>query len=149
MKKTILTLILITGTMCVFTTCKKEPGEGGTSTIKGRVKAVEYDFTTFGSWVNKKEYYISEQRVYIIYGDNDIYDDDFRTGPDGYYQFKWLRKGEYTIFIYSVDTIETGLNFKNGIYDEIVYPVEVEVEITKNKKEVTAPEIVIVKCRNC
>ncbi|MCH8318791.1 MAG: hypothetical protein IIA88_09915 [Bacteroidetes bacterium] len=137
-------LATICSTLCF--SCKKEPGEGGTSSIRGKIIVRDYNvtFTTLNA-----EYDGADRRVYIIYGDNDIYDDDFRTGPDGYYQFKWLRKGEYTIFIYSVDTIETGLNFKSGIYDEIVYPVEVEVEITKNKKEVTAPEIVIVKCRNC
>jgi len=140
MKKTILIFVLITGTMCIFITCKKEPGEGGTSMIQGRVKVLDYHHSIINGewkWVKKDEYYVAEERVYIIYGDDDIYSADFRTDPDGYYRFQWLRKGTYTIFAYSQDT--TG-NYTNGIY-----PVEIKVEITKNKMTVNAPDIVIIK----
>lgn len=140
MKKTILILVLITGTMCIFTTCKKEPGEGGTSMIQGRVKVLDYHHGVINGewkWVKKDEYYVAEERVYILYGDDNIYSDDFRTDPDGYYRFQWLRKGAYTLFAYSQDT--TG-NYANGIY-----PVKIKIEITKNKTTVNAPDIVIIK----
>ena len=140
MKKTILILVLITGAMCVFTTCKKEPGEGGTSMIQGRVKVLDYHHSVINGewkWVKNDEYYVAEERVHIIYGDDDIYSDDFRTDPDGYYRFQWLRKGTYTLFAYSDDT--TGNNVSG------IYPVEIKLKITKNKQTVNAPDIVIIK----
>ncbi|MBW8050761.1 MAG: hypothetical protein FVQ77_10595 [Cytophagales bacterium] len=136
----ILSLLLIIAALFVFNSCKKEPGEGGTSMIQGRVKVLDYHHSLINGewkWVKKDEYYVAEERVYIIYGDDNIYSTDFRTDPDGYYRFQWLRKGTYTLFAYSQDT--TG-NYVSGIY-----PVEIKLEITKNKQTVNAPDIVIIK----
>ena len=118
--------------------CKKEEGEGGTSSIIGRVKALDYRYDgAIDSFVLDTTYYLPGERVYIVYGDDEVYSDDFRTDPNGYYRFQWLRKGKYTIFAYAQDTIE---NTPTGVYH-----VEVSVEIKKNKTEYTAPDIEVVR----
>ncbi len=79
--------------------CQKEPGEGGKAELRGRIYVVEYNENTGQATGN--EYFAADSRVYIVYGDNDHFDDDTRTGPDGLYVFSWLRKGSYTVFAYS------------------------------------------------
>lgn len=79
--------------------CKKEPGEGGKSEIRGYVYEQAYNDGTcqpIGT-----AYPLIEARVYIMYGDHDFYDDDVRTGPDGLFAFSWLRKGDYRIYVVS------------------------------------------------
>ncbi|MBN4051492.1 hypothetical protein JYU16_01630 [bacterium AH-315-M05] len=148
MKNLKLLFVLIAAILFTFTSCKKEPGEGGNSTIIGRVKVLDYDYGYYDGkcrWVKTREYYAPDERVYIIYGEDTIHSDDFRTNPDGYYRFEWLQKGIYTIFVYSDDTIQTSLNISNcTTYNEMVLPVKVNIEIKKNKEEVIAQEIVII-----
>ena len=134
-----LPFVFVTAILFAFTACEKEPGDGGTSTITGRVKALDYDYGLDNGdwkWVKNREYFAPDAKVYIIYGEEDtIHSDDMRTNPDGYYRFQWLRKGNYTIFAYSDDT--TG----NVVSGEL--PVEIKVEIKEKKEEVIAPDIVI------
>lgn len=82
----------------VCTTCKKEPGEGGTAEIRGYV--VRQDINNDTGQPQGTPYPYPETRVYIIYGDHDFYDDDVRTGPDGLYVFRWLRKGDYKVYTF-------------------------------------------------
>ena len=103
--------------------CKKEEGIGGKAEIRGKVYAVEYDNNTGNP--TGDEYYVPEARVYIVYGDHEFYDDDTRTGPDGLYKFSWLRKGSYTIFVYSECPT------CNGEFEVVSKTVEV-----KDKKDV-------------
>ena len=83
--------------LLLFSACKKEEGEGGKAEIQGTVlrQNVNGGGTAIGA-----SYPFQETRVYIVYGDHDFYDDDVRTGPDGKYVFRWLRKGDYTIYTY-------------------------------------------------
>jgi hypothetical protein len=39
--------------------------------------------------------------VYIIYGDDASYGDRIRSGQDGVFEFKYLRPGKYTVYVYS------------------------------------------------
>lgn len=139
MNKYFFPLLILMGAS--FAACEKDAGEGGTSDIVGRVIIYRYDVnqtavvdTVVGS----------REDVYIIYGANQAtYDDDFETSYDGSYRFSNLRKGKYTLFAYSRDT--TGLYqsfFPNG-QNGLLIPVKVEVEITDNKSEVMAPDIII------
>ncbi|MEM7103088.1 MAG: hypothetical protein AAF502_08170 [Bacteroidota bacterium] len=85
--------------------CEKPPGEGGTSTLIGRVYAI--DTNQDGEY--QGEYWKSDYRVYVIYGDSPIFDDLTRTHFDGTYQFKYLYPGDYTLFCYSkCDTCDSG-----------------------------------------
>lgn len=78
--------------------CSKSEGEGGTSTISGKVYAFDYN----SSGVFQGEFYAPDEDVYIIYGDGDnYYDDSYETSFDGSYRFQFLRPGTYHVFVYS------------------------------------------------
>jgi hypothetical protein len=110
--------------------CKKEPGEGGTSTIRGKVLVQDYDDE---SGELQAEYYGVEERVYIIYGEEDFYGNDTRTSFDGSFEFHFLRKGNYTVFAYSeCDTCPSGFN-----------AVTVDAEITENHSTVELSDLIV------
>lgn len=88
---------LIALCLLLLPACQKEEGEGGKAEIRGIV--MRQDRSASGA-VDGDPYPYQDTRVYIIYGDHDFQDDDVRTGPDGQYVFRWLRKGDYTIFTY-------------------------------------------------
>ncbi|MFT4525189.1 MAG: hypothetical protein ACI85F_001342 [Bacteroidia bacterium] len=80
-----------------FSSCQKE-GEGGTSTISGKVYA--FDYNTSGQLTS--EYYAHDEDVFIVYGGaNSLYDDNYKTSYDGSYRFQNLTTGDYRIFVYS------------------------------------------------
>ena len=85
--------------------CAKEPGVGGTSSIVGKVYA--YDYNTEMTNL-RTQYYAPDEDVYIIYGNDTIFNDRTRTNFDGSYRFQYLRPGTYTIFVYSKN-LETRL----------------------------------------
>ncbi len=123
--------LLIIGLVLLFSSCTKEEGVGGTSTISGKVYAKE--FSSAGNLL--AEYYAQEERVYIIYGDGTTYDNDFRTSYDGSYKFQYLNKGTYKVFCYSnCDTCASGS-----------IAVIKEVEITSNNSTIELEDIVIRK----
>ncbi len=117
----------------ILPACEKSEGEGGASSITGKVIVREYnsDYT-----VLQKEYYAQEQRVYIIYGNDPTHSDDVRTNYDGTYRFSYLRKGTYHVFAYSKDT--TGTSLSGDI------PVIKTVKIGTNNEHVTAEDIIII-----
>lgn len=133
--------LLSIGIIFVFiTSCQKEAGEGGTSSIIGVVKAQRYIYNANEEkWEKQGNVYpLQDERVYIIYGDDNIYSDDFRTDAEGRYRFQWLRKGTYTIFAYSEDTLAyppTGQLFADSV----------SIEIKKNRTEYSAPELIVVR----
>jgi hypothetical protein len=139
MNKYVLILVILISSS--FLACEKDAGEGGTSTIVGNVFVYRYDVnqtSIVDTVVGARE------DVYIIYGPyGGTYDDDFEASYDGSYRFSNLRKGKYTLFAYSRDT--TGLHqsfFPNG-QNSLRIPVKVTIEITDNKSEVRAPDIII------
>lgn len=77
--------------------CTKEAGDGGKAEITGTV--MRQNVNAAGAALGDP-YPYQEARVYIVYGDHDTYDDDTRTGPDGKYSFRWLRKGDYTVYTF-------------------------------------------------
>ena len=81
----------------LFSGCTKEAGEGGKAEITGTV--MRQDVNAAGSAIGVP-YPFQETRVYIVYGDHTTSDDDVRTGPDGKYSFRWLRKGDYTVYTF-------------------------------------------------
>lgn len=109
--------------------CSKEAGEGGTSSIQGKIFG--YDVNTSGIVTDSA--YVQDARVYISYGDGTTVDDDVRTSYTGEYIFRGLRKGKYTIFVYS--------QCNSCPFNQEV--VKQTVEITDNKQEVTAPDLKI------
>jgi hypothetical protein len=100
MKKSILKLVAITVVIFLFNSCKKEAGEGGNSSIRGKVWVINYN-ATFTSINN--EYVGADEYVYIIYGSDVSYGDRTKTNPEGEFEFKYLREGNYTVYVYSKD----------------------------------------------
>ena len=100
MKKSILKLVAITVVIFLFNSCKKEAGEGGNSSIRGKVWVINYN-STFTSINN--EYVGADEYVYIIYGSDVSYGDRTKTNPEGEFEFKYLREGNYTVYVYSKD----------------------------------------------
>lgn len=93
--------------------CKKEEGEGGDSTICGRVWVKNYNENF--SWLNG-EYPGYDEDVFIIYGDEPAFGNRTRTGPDGYFEFKYLRKGNYKLYVYSQDSTMTTVSGDTVFY---------------------------------
>ena len=89
---------LFVATVLLLSSCAKPEGEGGTSTISGKVFAQDYN----GSGVLQGEFFLADEDVFIIYGEGDnYYDDSYNTSFDGSYRFQYLRPGIYTVFVYS------------------------------------------------
>jgi len=120
--------------LVLLSSCSKEEGEGGTSLITGKVYVQLYDET--GTFIIN-EYYAPEEDVYIIYGNDDIYSDRFRTNFDGAYWFKYLRQGKYTIYAYS-DNL-------TGTSPSGVVAVQKTVKISENDQHVEVDDLIIVK----
>lgn len=133
MKKQLLILFLAVLPVLFFSSCKKEAGEGGTSSIYGKIIIRDYNstFTVF-----LEQYPGQDLDVYIIYGDDKSFSQRIRSNYDGTFEFKYLRKGTYHVYAYSKDsTMQTNA----------MIPVIRDVEITKNNQEVETDDIVIFK----
>ena len=118
--------------------CEKSPGEGGTSTIQGSVYKLSTYYNVLTQQTDTVYYQLdSKKDVYIIYSDNenDFYNDNIETNWNGQYRFDYLRKGDYTLFVYTDST--DALNIS---YD---YPIFKHVKIDANNSTVTLPDFVI------
>jgi hypothetical protein len=113
-----------------FAGCQKDAGEGGTGVITGKVyaRSVKNGFLV-------GEFYAPDERVYIMYGNSTVYNDDMDTHYDGTYRFSYLYPGNYTIYCYSEC---------DSCVSE-VEPIIANVEITKEGEIVEVPDIVIQK----
>ncbi len=127
-------LLLSTLITCliILSSCQNEEGIGGSATITGKVSVQLFDKNTGAL---QGQYDAPEERVYIVYGDNNIYDDDTRTHHDGNYQFQNLFEGNYTIYAYSECR-----SCLSG-----VEPVSIKVNISGGKQTITADSISIRK----
>ena len=95
--------IKLIGILCIvlmcFASCNKSEGEGGTGTIQGYLKLVNHpddDFTLHADTMDA-----SKTDVFIVYGNSGFYGDDVETDDTGFYRFKYLTEGNYTVFSYS------------------------------------------------
>ena len=121
-----------------MTSCDKDPGEGGTSSINGEVyKIFTFQNPITGNWDTSYYQLDAGKDVFIIYSDNqsEIYDDKFETDYNGRYHFEYLRNGNYTIYTYADST-----DASNVRYD---YPVFRNIKITSSNSIMTAKDFVI------
>ena len=122
--------------IAIGSSCKKAAGPGGRATVKGKVYAYDYD--------NTQKYLISKgyssgDKVFISYGSHTTIDNNVTTGIDGAFEFRYLCKGHYKVFVNSLDT-----TFKiKG--NDTEYPVIKEFDITSVDQTVTLDDIVINK----
>jgi len=122
-----------------FSSCEKEAGEGGTSSIVGSVYKIDTYFNALTQQEDTLFYQLDpEKDVYIIYSDNEneFYDDKVETNWNGQYRFDFLRKGDYTIFTYADST---------DLLNNYDYPVFRHVKIEANNSIYTLPDFVINK----
>lgn len=99
--RTLRQLLAIVSLSLIVISCNKEEGEGGESTIKGRLVCRTYD-NDFR--VLQDESGDADEDIYIIYGDDSTPGDKVTTSPDGYFEFNYLQKGNYTLYYYSDDS---------------------------------------------
>jgi len=130
--KPVLTLLLMLTLSIGLFSCAKDAGEGGNSTIYGKIITYNYN----AEFTNLRGIYPgADEDVYIIYGSDRSYSQRIRSNYDGIYEFKYLRPGDYTIYVYSKDST---LTLVSGIL-----PVIQKVKIENNKQTVEAADMKI------
>ena len=120
--------------MLILSACQIPEGPGGLATIKGKIYVKEYN-DEFNVLLG--EYYGGEEEVYIVYGDDDVYSESMDTHYDGAFQFEYLRKGNYKIFVYSRDSLNP--------FSPMDTVVIREVEITSKRETVDLGDVLILK----
>ncbi|HLO58326.1 MAG TPA: hypothetical protein VK179_06265 [Bacteroidales bacterium] len=134
MSRKLLYSFFVLFTLFVFISCEKEEGQGGTSSITGKVLVKKYNsnFTTL-----IEQYYATDEDVFIVYGDDDVYGDKTTTNYNGAYRFDYLREGDYTIYAYSQDSAYYPTQHKIAVMQKVT--------ITGRNKDVRLPDIIILK----
>ena len=134
--KQILFLFSIIAIFSFTLSCNKSAGQGGTSIIKGKVYVQNYNVS--GTAITA-EYFGQDVDVYIIYSaDGTYFNDKIATSYDGSFEFPFLAKGKYQIFVYSKCFITAQNPCPSG--QETVL---VSTEITKNKSTIDVGTITI------
>jgi hypothetical protein len=111
----------------LLSSCEKPEGTGGNSTISGKVWLENYN-TLNDQWDTyelKDEYAAEDEDVFIIYGDEIGFGQKVTTGPDGKFEFRYLRPGDYRIYVDSKDTTRTSVSGR----------MAVETKVTLGKKD--------------
>ncbi len=128
MKKITLLLFLA----LAMASCKKEPGVGGDASIKGQVWARDFN-SNFTAFIG--EYPAEDVYVYLAYGNKDGYDKRIKTDYNGYFHFDYLYKGDYKVYVYSLDSTLTDLNNQVAVVNNVT--------IQERKEEVDLKRITI------
>jgi hypothetical protein len=130
-------LILVFMSILAIASCKKEAGEGGNSSISGRVmierRGLLDNYTTAEDTIPA-----ADQDVFIIYGDHVSPDDRIQTNYYGEFEFLYLRPGNYTIYTFSKDTTATPTP-----WDEDHLTILQRVRITEKKQQVSLNDMFI------
>lgn len=127
-------ILLATIIVASIAACKKDPGEGGRATIKGKVYVRNYNSTYT---LLNDQYFAQGENVYIMYGDIPGIGNSVRTAYDGSFQFPYLRKGKYKVYALSKDSTSAATSKTIEVLKEI--------EIKDKKEVVDVGTIVILK----
>ena len=130
----IITVVLVIAAM--LPSCKKEEGRGGNSSIVGTVIMRELEGDHFFSDL-KDEHPAYGEDVYIIYGENTGVGDKADVAMDGSFEFKYLRTGNYKVYVISDDSSQAMPDF---VPDTIFMK---EVIITDKKETVNSGTFII------
>jgi hypothetical protein len=76
---------------------------------------------------------MTDLRVYLCYGENDLYDESTKTGENGAFSFRNLQIGKYTVYVLS----------KDSLTQEYTIPVKQEIEITADGSVVETDNFLI------
>jgi hypothetical protein len=128
MKKSLYFLLILMSVLLF--SCAKDAGDGGNSTIYGKLIAYNYN----AEFTNLKGIYpAADEDVYLIYGSDRSYSQHVKSNYDGIYEFKYLRPGDYTVYAYSKDSTLT--------LPSEIYAVIRNVTITDNKQTVEVEDM--------
>lgn len=83
----------------MFVSCKRNEGEGGTGVVQGYVMLINHPDDNYT--LPADTIVAAKTDVFIVYGNSDFYGDDVETDDKGFYKFKYLTSGNYTVFAYS------------------------------------------------
>jgi hypothetical protein len=84
-----------------LSSCTKNEGYGGTSSIKGKIHTSYYNEDY--SILVKEEPAVDED-VFLIFGDNEDVGDKVVTSPNGSFRFDFLQAGSYTLYYMGEDS---------------------------------------------
>lgn len=115
---------LLSALLLLVVGCKKIAGEGGNSRISGKI-IVENRLVLTNPATIQFVVPAADEEVFIVYDDHISPDDKVLTNYDGFFEFRNLRKGDYTIYVYSNDTTGDGDILDNKM------PIISEVSISK------------------
>ncbi|MGZ3899025.1 MAG: hypothetical protein ACXVNM_14400 [Bacteroidia bacterium] len=132
----IIKLAIVTVSIFHITSCQKPAGPGGRATVKGKVYS--YDFDNTQRYLISKGY-VAGETVYICYGNNTFVGNDVKTSTDGSFEFLYLNKGHYKVFVNSLDT---SIKYKGN---NTKIPVIKEFDITGTKQTIDLQDISINK----
>lgn len=116
-----------------FGACTPEEGKGGLASIEGKVLVQNINSLHEKSGV---PYEAIDEDVFISYGNSGLQDDKESTGATGKYKFANLTKGDYTVFVFSDDTLS------NGKTSKLTFSQSVSLE---KKDEATLKDFIIYK----
>lgn len=120
--------------LSILSSCKKKEGEGGKYSIRGTVSAKYYDQNLS---VYTSEQAAADEDVYIIYGDELGYGDKTSTDYRGRFEFRYLRSGKYTVYLYADDTSQQSPSAKKSLVKELSISGDTDlgtIHITKQDK---------------
>ena len=129
--------IWVIAALLAFSSCKKEAGDGGNSSIKGKItKELRVVLDNSGTAVGT--FPAADEDVYIIYGDHVSPDDRVQSNYEGEYEFLYLRPGKYKVYAFSKDTNAVAVP-----WDEDHMTVLQKLEITEGNQQVIANDMTI------
>lgn len=129
MPKSFLFLIAL---LFALSACEKEPGFGGNARITGNVFVQDYNPTYT---IKIGEYPGADREVYIMAEGQLTPLDRIRANYQGNFDFNYLYKGKYTIYVYSDDTTFTNTSGMMTVLKE--------VEIKQNREEVKLDTLMV------
>ncbi|MBO4503200.1 MAG: hypothetical protein J5730_00095 [Bacteroidales bacterium] len=97
--KKILSLIALAVLVFIAGSCNRGEGTGGTCTLEGTVFSVLHPDDNYN--LETDTIPAAKTDVFLVYGTDKFYGDDVETDHTGFYQFKYLRPGTYTLYAYS------------------------------------------------
>lgn len=137
-------IMIIAASALLLNSCKKYEGEGGKSSITGKI-AIDEKLYVNSNYSETISYDGAEEDIYIVYGTDDlIQDDKVSCNYDGTFTFKFLQPGMYTIYAYS-EVFHKGSNIQSN--DDDYYTKEVvktTVEL-KKKEDLNIGTITLIK----
>ncbi len=130
----VLSALVPAGMGLLLPSCEKPAGPGGKASISGQVVVRSFD-RKFR--VLQSVYPAADEDVYILYGSSGTISDDRTTSPEGKFEFKYLSKGDYTVYVYSKDS--TGSSESGEV------AIRLAVSLSSNSQEADLGRINIYK----